>query len=130
MYIDNFPVRSALEKIMNQNKHQSNFKPAQIRRIASVLLGSIFASALISAGSAFAESSKNSSLTKIVASAPLSEAVKADTKAAPATPAPTKIAQASDVAGNWAEPFIRVLVEKDIIKGYPDGTFRPTHQSG
>ncbi len=108
---------------MNQNKHQSNFKPAQIRRIASVLLGSIFASALISAGSAVAES-KSSSLTKIVASAPLSESVKAGTSSAPA-PAPTKIAQASDVTGNWAEPFIRVLVEKDIIKGYPDGTFRP-----
>jgi hypothetical protein len=128
MYIDNFPVRSALEKIMNQNKQQSNFKIAQIRRIASVLLGSIFASALISAGSAFAGSTpspKSSSLTKMVASAPLSETVKADPNAAPATPAPTKIAQASDVAGNWAEPFIRVLVEKDIIKGYPDGTFRP-----
>jgi S-layer homology domain len=105
---------------MNQNTHQSNFKPAQIRRIASVLIGSIFASALISAGSAFAESTvspKTSPLTKIAASAPLSEAVKA--------PAATKIAQASDVAGNWAEPFIKVLVEKEIIKGYPDGTFRP-----
>jgi hypothetical protein len=108
---------------MNQNKHQSNFKPAQIRRIASVLLGSVFASALISAGSAFAES-QSSSLTKIVASAPLSESIKADPSVAPAS-APIKIAQASDVAGNWAEPFIRVLVEKDIIKGYPDGTFRP-----
>lgn len=43
----------------------------------------------------------------------------------PTTPASHKIAQASDVAGNWAEPFIRVLVEKGIIKGYPDGTFRP-----
>jgi hypothetical protein len=31
----------------------------------------------------------------------------------------------ADVAGNWAEPFIRVLVEKNIIVGYPDGTFRP-----
>jgi S1-C subfamily serine protease len=31
----------------------------------------------------------------------------------------------SDIAGNWAEPFIRVLVEKDIIKGYSDGSFRP-----
>lgn len=43
----------------------------------------------------------------------------------PTTPASYKIAQASDVAGNWAEPFIRVLVDKGIIKGYPDGTFRP-----
>ncbi|WP_310428943.1 S-layer homology domain-containing protein [Chamaesiphon sp. VAR_48_metabat_135_sub] len=36
-----------------------------------------------------------------------------------------QIAQASDVAGNWAEPFIKVLVNKGIIAGYPDGTFRP-----
>jgi hypothetical protein len=43
----------------------------------------------------------------------------------PPTPASHKIAQASDVAGNWAEPFIRALVEKGIIKGYPDGNFRP-----
>jgi S-layer homology domain len=109
---------------MNQNKHQSNFKPAQIRQIASVLIGSIFASALITAGSAFAESTvspKTSPLNRIAASAPLSEAV----KAAPTTPASGQIAQASDVAGNWAEPFIKVLVEKEIIKGYPDGTFRP-----
>jgi hypothetical protein len=31
----------------------------------------------------------------------------------------------SDVSGNWAEPFIKVLVEKGIIAGYPDGTFQP-----
>jgi hypothetical protein len=38
---------------------------------------------------------------------------------------PVQVAQASDTAGNWAEPFIKVLVEKGIISGYPDGTFRP-----
>jgi S-layer homology domain len=31
----------------------------------------------------------------------------------------------SDISGNWAEPFIRVLTEKGIIAGYTDGTFRP-----
>jgi hypothetical protein len=38
-----------------------------------------------------------------------------------------KIAQAnlSDYAGNWAEPFIQVLIDKNIIVGYPDGTFKP-----
>ncbi len=43
----------------------------------------------------------------------------------PLTPADRQLAQASDVTGNWAEPFIKVLVEKGIIAGYPDGTFRP-----
>ena len=36
-----------------------------------------------------------------------------------------QIAQSSDTAGNWAEPFIQVLVQKGIIAGYPDGTFKP-----
>jgi S-layer homology domain len=45
-----------------------------------------------------------------------------------AKPAPgNSVSQASlsDVSGNWAEPFIRVLTEKGIIAGYPDGTFQP-----
>ncbi|MBZ8179683.1 S-layer homology domain-containing protein [Oscillatoria salina] len=29
-------------------------------------------------------------------------------------------------ADYWANPFIQVLAEQDIIVGYPDGTFRPT----
>ncbi len=39
----------------------------------------------------------------------------------------TQMAQAnlSDFSGNWAEPFIKVLTDKNIIVGYPDGTFRP-----
>jgi hypothetical protein len=42
-----------------------------------------------------------------------------------ATPTALQITQASDLSGNWAEPFIKVLITKDIIKGYPDGTFQP-----
>ncbi len=34
-------------------------------------------------------------------------------------------ANLSDISGNWAEPFIRVLTENGIIAGYPDGTFQP-----
>ncbi len=39
----------------------------------------------------------------------------------------TQIVQAnpSDYIGNWAEPFIKVLIDKNIIVGYPDGTFKP-----
>ncbi|WP_310425209.1 S-layer homology domain-containing protein [Chamaesiphon sp. VAR_48_metabat_135_sub] len=39
----------------------------------------------------------------------------------------TQIAQANlnDYAGNWAEPFIKVLIDKNIVVGYPDGTFKP-----
>jgi S-layer homology domain len=40
---------------------------------------------------------------------------------------PPQVSQAtlSDVGGSWAEPFIRVLADKNIIVGYPDGTYRP-----
>jgi hypothetical protein len=110
---------------MNQNNQQSNFKGAQVGRIAALLLGSI-ATGMLTTGTAFAEpsaSQTNDSIGKLTASAPLATTLKTGTQTT--TPAPTQIAQASDVAGNWAEPFIRVLVEKDIIKGYPDGTFRP-----
>jgi hypothetical protein len=112
---------------MNQNKQQSNFKHAQIGRIAALLLSSLFTS-LLAAGSAFAGPTapqNNNSLTKLAVSAPLAESVKAGKNTAPATPASKQIAQASDISGNWAEPFIKALVEKDIIKGYPDGTFKP-----
>jgi S-layer homology domain len=110
---------------MNQNNQQSNFKGAQIGRISALLLGSIV-TGMLTTGSAFAEPSAqktNDSIGKLSAATPLTETLKTGTQNT--TPAPAQIAQASDVAGNWAEPFIRVLVEKDIIKGYPDGTFRP-----
>ncbi len=109
---------------MNQNKQPSNFKIAQTGRIVSLLLGSIFTCVSIAIAPAFAESTSSTN-NKLTASAPLADALKGNSTTAPATPAADKIAQASDVAGNWAEPFIRALVAKDIIKGYPDGTFKP-----
>jgi S-layer homology domain len=111
---------------MNQHKQPSNFKRAQTGRIVSLLLGSIFTGVLMAIAPAFAGTtvSSSNSLNKVAASTPLSEAVRAN-NAAPTAPANSQIAQASDVAGNWAEPFIKALVEKDIIKGYPDGTFKP-----
>jgi hypothetical protein len=30
-----------------------------------------------------------------------------------------------DIQGNWARSFIEVLAERGVIKGFPDGTFRP-----
>jgi S-layer homology domain len=113
---------------MKQNNQKSNLKRAQVGRIASLMLGSVFTGSLLAMGPAMAAptAANNGSLNKVAASTPLAEAVKAQpTTTAPATPAANQVAQASDISGNWAEPFIKVLVEKDIIKGYPDGTFRP-----
>jgi S-layer homology domain len=109
---------------MNQKNQKSQIERAQIGRIASLLLGSILACVPIAISPATA-APNNSSLNKVAATAPLANTIKATTTAPTAIPATNKVAQASDVAGNWAEPFIKVLVEKDIIKGYPDGTFRP-----
>jgi hypothetical protein len=30
-----------------------------------------------------------------------------------------------DIQGHWAEPFIETLTRREIIQGFPDGTFRP-----
>ncbi len=109
---------------MNQNKQPSNFKLAQTGRIVSLLLGSIFTCVSVAIAPTFAAPAVSTN-SKLAASAPLADVLKGTNNTVPATPAADKIAQASDVAGNWAEPFIRALVEKDIIKGYPDGTFRP-----
>jgi S-layer homology domain len=43
----------------------------------------------------------------------------------PGTKQPGGAVKLSDVAGNWAEPFITVLADQGIIAGYPDGTFQP-----
>ncbi|MCX5780363.1 MAG: S-layer homology domain-containing protein, partial [Firmicutes bacterium] len=33
--------------------------------------------------------------------------------------------QPSDIQGNWAEPQITAWLDKGIVHGYPDGTFKP-----
>jgi hypothetical protein len=113
---------------MNQSDLQSNFTSAQNGRIAFLLLSSIFSSGVIATGAANAESTiplDRNSANKVTVSAAVSETALSDRPLTTVAPTTTNIAQASDVAGNWAEPFIKVLVEKGIIAGYPDGTFKP-----
>lgn len=47
----------------------------------------------------------------------------------PSTPSPAQLSQARrtfpDIQGNWAQTFIEALAARDIIVGFPDGTFRP-----
>ncbi len=98
---------------MNQKKSQINCKNI-------LLLGTFLSATIISGNPALA-----AGLLEVKA-APAQLAANALEKNLPATNATgNKIAQASDVNGNWAEPFIKVLVEKNIIAGYPDGQFRP-----
>ena len=129
MLSDEFFSEECTTETMNQNHQNSHFKRAQIGRIASLMLGSVFTGAIVAMSPAIATPNtpnNNNSLNKVTATVPLGKAVAATKTTAPAaSPATNQIAQASDVAGNWAEPFITVLVQKDIIKGYPDGTFKP-----
>lgn len=37
----------------------------------------------------------------------------------------TNVPTLTDIKGNWAEAFISSLVAKNIISGFPDGTFKP-----
>ncbi|WP_295614440.1 S-layer homology domain-containing protein [Chamaesiphon sp. GL140_3_metabinner_50] len=45
----------------------------------------------------------------------------------PPPPQPTQpsTSNLSDISSSWAEPFIKILADKNIIVGYPDGTYRP-----
>ncbi len=39
--------------------------------------------------------------------------------------APDAAASFPDIQNHWARPFISALAERNIVAGYPDGTFRP-----
>lgn len=41
------------------------------------------------------------------------------------TPQLAQLMVLSDVQGNWAQSFIELLIGRGIIRGFPDGTFRP-----
>jgi S-layer homology domain len=62
--------------------------------------------------------------TKVAAVPAKSLAVAPTVQSLPSQP---QIAQAnlSDISTSWAEPFIKILTDKNIIAGYPDGTYRP-----
>jgi hypothetical protein len=101
---------------MNQKKRQINCKNI-------LLLGTFLSASIISSNAAFAANLPETKAASVVSQKTAANTVEKNLPAAAATD--NKIAQASDVAGNWAEPFIKVLVEKGIIAGYPDGSFRP-----
>jgi hypothetical protein len=79
----------------------------------ALLISSLLGSALLSTLPAAAADPKTSP-TLPVAATPTA-------KIAQVAP----VARLNDTAGNWAEPFIQVLVQKGIVAGYPDGSYRP-----
>jgi S-layer homology domain len=111
---------------MNQHKYQVNFKNV-------LLLVTSLTTTIIYSRVAFANSRPEITVDRKIDNSRRLDA--SSQKVAPGLAANTleqklpatqnQIAQASDVTGNWGEPFIKALVEKGIIAGYPDGTFRP-----
>lgn len=63
----------------------------------------------------------------VVSSNAISESAFAQTgTGASPSPAPSAATNFSDVPSNyWAQPFIQALAARNIITGFPDGTFRP-----
>jgi S-layer homology domain len=125
---DNFSGEECARKIMTPNNQKLSPRRYQLDLIAFLPIGSVVAGVIITTGTVFAEPSEhsnNKSLTKVATSGSLAEAVRVTNQTIQSNPTANQVAQASDTAGNWAEPFIKALVEKDIIKGYPDGTFKP-----
>ncbi len=52
--------------------------------------------------------------------------VSAQTRGVQTTPSPGVGANLSDISSDyWASPFIQTLAARNIISGFPDGTFRP-----
>lgn len=50
----------------------------------------------------------------------------ADSTPTPTAPTPTPGVEFSDVTdGSWASPYIKLLKERSIVVGFPDGRFRP-----
>ena len=109
---------------MTRNRHKFYPRFAQIDRVFYLPLGLVLVGVIVSTESALAEPSEPRDRSWLATVDSLAGAVQAQ-RTAPAHPTTIKVAQASDIGDNWAAPFIKALVEKDIIKGYPDGTFRP-----
>jgi hypothetical protein len=90
---------------MNQLKRSINIRHTSL---LSILLGFILMASEVRSA--------------IAATSPIASPAK---KVLPTTATQVTQASLSDFSGNWAEPFIKVLIDKGIIAGYPDGTFRP-----
>ncbi|MGF1571102.1 MAG: S-layer homology domain-containing protein [Nodosilinea sp.] len=43
----------------------------------------------------------------------------------PATPSPPIPTRFSDLKGHWATPYVEALADRNLVKGFEDGTYRP-----
>ena len=116
------------EEFSKKTMNQPNLKQIKVDRLVCLLVGSVLTSGAIAVSCANAEptaASHDNPFTKVTSTATVPATSAALDRPALVIPTDSRVAQASDIAGNWAEPFINALVAKDIIKGYPDGTFKP-----
>lgn len=69
---------------------------------------------ILSIGNTLSATTVKGDIEFVVSTVPGSEDEDGDT--------PTSL---KDIAGHWAAPFITAMVEKGLIAGFPDGTFKP-----
>ncbi|WP_176560414.1 S-layer homology domain-containing protein [Brevibacillus dissolubilis] len=86
---------------------------------AFCLTMALFVSATIQGAGTVSADTTNSEATNIVSSS--SEMTNSEAVNANAAPA----IKLTDIDGHWAEATIREMVDKGIIKGFPDKTYRP-----
>ncbi|MGL5195452.1 MAG: DUF1565 domain-containing protein, partial [Chroococcales cyanobacterium] len=73
---------------------------------------------ILSIGNTLSATTVKGDIEFVVSSVPVPE----DPDADPDPETPTKL---TDIAGHWAAPFITAMVEKGLIAGFPDGTYKP-----
>lgn len=73
---------------------------------------------IVSVGNTLTATTVKGDIEFVASSVPVPEDPDSDSD--PETP--TKL---TDIAGHWAAPFITAMVEKKLIAGFPDGTFKP-----
>ncbi|MBW4649273.1 MAG: S-layer homology domain-containing protein [Kastovskya adunca ATA6-11-RM4] len=110
-----------------------------LRSWRSILVGSILSSAIVAIAAsvlnpvAAAEPHSGnrmgaSLLQSILGGEAVTPNQPASNSTQPTAPTAAQLAQAGrfpDTQGNWAQSFIEGLAARDIIRGFPDGTFRP-----
>ncbi len=75
---------------------------------------------IFSTGNTLSATTVKGEIEFVASSVPVSEDEDGDDDADPEKPT-----SLTDIADHWAAPFITAMVEKGLIAGFPDGTFKP-----
>ncbi len=65
------------------------------------------------------------STTPVAAQASKAPAIALDLPSKPASYQLAQVTSFNDIQGHWAQSFIETLAARDVVRGFPDGSFRP-----